>query len=157
VFEFVLNERTAVTFIQVDDPWSPDGEQILQNDKPGSAPDKQNDLLRQGDELEPQSRIPLTPSIETNLGTGEASSYLHHEIELEADMGVEGEPPGETPQNIPSQSSPGWNTPNSNLTADTPASVGFSAQRTGRSRRNADPKVVVSHMLRNFKEGPGQW
>ena len=146
-----------MTFVQVDDPWSPDSEHVLRKDGTGSAPDKGKDSAQQGEELRAESHSPLTQSVEQKLASAENSSFLSHEVELDADLDGGGNQPGETRQNISFEPSPGWNKPTRNLTADTPASVGFSAQRAERSGRKADPKVILSHMLRHFKEGPGQW
>jgi hypothetical protein len=63
----------------------------------------------------------------------------------------------ETPGDTSFQSTPVWHTPVPEVLADTPGRVHLSIPRPERLGKDVDPNVVVSYMLRHFKEGPGQW
>lgn len=133
-----------MTFIQVDDPGSPDSEHILGKGDFGS----ESHVVRQGEEYQAKGHPTPSSSIAPDLSLAEASPLPRRDTENEELKLDDTRPRGFL--------SSGWNTP-TNLTVGTPASVGLSTRLHERTQRNADPKVITSHMLRHFKEGPGQW
>lgn len=133
-----------MTFIQVDDPGSPDSEHILGKDDFGP----ESHIVRQDEELQAGGHPTPSSSIAPHSSLAEASSLPRRDIENEdLDLGV---------TRHRGFLSSGWNTP-TNLTAGTPASVGFSMRLHERTQNNSEPKIISSHMLRHFKEGPGLW
>lgn len=151
-----LAQRVEVTFIQVDDPFSLEGESLLHNNSLDAAPGKNDALAQENEEYQARSPSPGS-TIEPDFTISRASSFLQHEIELDTDQGSSGPRPRRFLESALVGNSPGWRTPATNVTVDTPASVGVPVSRAESSRRNTDPKVIVSHMIRHFKEGPGQW
>ncbi|CAG8225058.1 unnamed protein product [Penicillium salamii] len=147
---------TELTFIQVEDPCSPEGVRLLRDDDLETA-DHNDGSTQEGEEHQAESSPTPGPSHEPGVNIARVSSLLQNEIELDTDLVSGGEQPPECLEGPLLSGSPGWRTPATNITVETPASVGFSISRPESSSRDADSKVIVSHMLRHFKEGPGQW
>ncbi|CAG7922011.1 unnamed protein product [Penicillium olsonii] len=146
---------SELTFIQVEDPYSPEGESALQNnnfenEESNDVPAGESEEAQAGDSSTPRS------SHESGIRLPQSNSILHQQIELDPNLASCGDQPHGYP-NRPLFSSPGWRTPATNFTAETPASIGVSNSTPKNFSRHADSKVIVSHMLRHFKEGPGQW
>ncbi|OQD87465.1 hypothetical protein PENANT_c005G00356 [Penicillium antarcticum] len=112
-----------LTFIQIDDPWSPDGAHVLHE----PCEDREE----------------------------ETSSVQQH-TDPRVNFGLDKQPPKSSTDNS-LQSTPIWHTLVPEVIADTPDSVRLSIPRPQRSGKDVDHNVVISYMLRHFKEGPGQW
>ncbi|KAJ5329337.1 hypothetical protein N7452_009727 [Penicillium brevicompactum] len=145
-----------LTFIQVDDPFSPERENLLQRNNPDTAPGQDNTSAQGGEECQEGGSSP-GPTVEPDSLLERVNSFLRHERALDAYQGSRGKRPHGSLGGALLSDSPGWHTPSTNVTVDTPASVGIAASREESSGKNSDSKVILSHMLRHFKEGPGQW
>lgn len=152
----VTAKQIQVTFIQVEDPCSPEGERMLRDDDLETA-DQNDGSAWGGEEHQAESSSTSGQGYEPGVDIARVSSLLQNEMELDTDPASGGEQSLQCLEGPLLSGSPGWRTPATNITVETPASVGFSVSRPESSSRDADSKVIVSHMLRHFKEGPGQW
>jgi hypothetical protein len=153
----VVADQKIVTFIQVDDPFSNDGEHFVGKNDTDKTLEPQVQQGQQNAQLQVERDISPSPSIERHFSFEDTSSLLNHPTDLGATPNCSGKRPRGLQDGSLFHNSPGWHTPATDVTIGTPESVESRVLRSKRSGRNADPKVIVSHMLRHFKEGPGQW
>lgn len=154
-----LTNRVKVTFVQVDDPYSPERESLLQKESIDTAPGQNDTPAQEGEEGQEGLEGGASPgsTIEPDSILERVNSFLRQERALDAYQGSSGKRSRGFLERALLSDSPGWHTPATDVTVNTPASVGISASRDEASGKPADAKVIVSHMLRHFKEGPGQW